>query len=80
LVESLVSCLFVADLYISPYSSRLGAGVGKSSIAHTLAKRFEDIGRLGSSFCFSKDHTNRTPDLLIPTLARDLAGYDPLVR
>jgi adenylylsulfate kinase-like enzyme len=30
------------------------AGKGKSAITHTIAKWFEDVGRLGSCYCF--DH------------------------
>jgi hypothetical protein len=57
------------------------AGVGKSAIAHTIAWRFDKIGRLGSSFCFSRsDLGNRTPELVFPTVARDLAGYDLAVK
>jgi hypothetical protein len=57
------------------------AGVGKSAIAHTIAWRFDKIGRLGSSFCFSRsDLGNRMPELVFPTVARDLAGYDLAVK
>jgi len=57
------------------------AGVGKSAIAHTIAGRFDKIGRLASSFCFSRnDLASRKPELVFPTLARDLAGYDPSVK
>ena len=32
------------------------AGSGKSSIAHTIARLFDDVGRLGSSFCFDRSN------------------------
>jgi Mrp family chromosome partitioning ATPase len=30
------------------------AGSGKSAIAHTIAQHFDQLGRLGSSFCFDR--------------------------
>jgi hypothetical protein len=54
------------------------AGVGKSAIAHSLAKLFDGLGRLGSSYCF--DRANQAvcrPDNLFSTIARDLADLDP---
>ncbi|KIJ36029.1 hypothetical protein M422DRAFT_261578 [Sphaerobolus stellatus SS14] len=53
------------------------AGSGKSAIAHSMAKTFDGLSQLGSSFCFSRNDTSRTPALLFPTLARDLAQRDP---
>jgi hypothetical protein len=54
------------------------AGTGKSAIAHTVAQRFDAVGRLGSSFCFDKSHQEeRRPDNLFSTIARDLADLDP---
>jgi len=56
------------------------AGTGRSVIAHTIARRFNDIGRLGSSYCFDRsDPLNRCPDNIFPTMARDLAGHDLLI-
>ena len=53
------------------------AGSGKSSIANTVAHRFKDLGRLGSSFCFDRSHAaDRRPDNLFSTIARDLADLD----
>jgi hypothetical protein len=53
------------------------AGSGKSSIANTLAHQFEELGRLGSSFCFDRSHAaERRPDNLFSTIARDLADLD----
>jgi hypothetical protein len=54
------------------------AGSGKSAIAHTIAHRYERLGRLGSSFCFDRaDQANRRPDNIFSTIARDLADLDP---
>jgi NB-ARC domain len=33
------------------------AGSGKSAIAHTVAHRFDQVGRLGSSFFFDRSHS-----------------------
>ena len=54
------------------------AGSGKSAIAHTVASRFHELGRLGSSFFFDRAYsTDRRPDNLFSTIARDLADLDP---
>ncbi|KAI0311587.1 hypothetical protein OF83DRAFT_1251440, partial [Amylostereum chailletii] len=54
------------------------AGMGKSSIAHEVARRFEQLKRLGSSFCFNRaDQTSRRPQRLFSNIARDLAYCDP---
>jgi hypothetical protein len=54
------------------------AGVGKSAIAHSLAKLFDGLGRLGSSYCFDRaNQAERRPDNLFSTIARDLADLDP---
>lgn len=53
-------------------------GSGKSTIAHTIARQFDAIVRLGSSYCFSRaarDKRNATN--LFSTIARDLADHDP---
>ncbi|KAL4064787.1 WD40-repeat-containing domain protein [Scleroderma yunnanense] len=53
------------------------AGIGKSAIAHTIAMRFKDLGRLGSCFCFSRDRqAERRHEKIFTTVARDLAGRD----
>src|SRR5436190_10549170 len=53
------------------------AGSGKSSIANTVAHQFDDLGRLGSSFCFDRSHAaDRRPDNLFSTIARNLADLD----
>ena len=54
------------------------AGSGKSAIAHTVALYFDQLGRLGSSFCFDRaDQAKRRPDNLFSTIAFDLADLDP---
>src|ERR1700722_20310810 len=50
------------------------AGTGKSSIAHSVAKRCHDAGRLASSFFFDRDVAKRNgPQNLFTSIARDLA-------
>ncbi|GKZ51920.1 hypothetical protein AbraIFM66951_008233, partial [Aspergillus brasiliensis] len=54
------------------------AGTGKSTIARTAAKMFNDQLLLGASFFFSRSNADRaSPDKLIPTLARQLADVLP---
>jgi WD40 repeat protein len=53
------------------------SGSGKSAIAHTVARYFDQLMRLGSSYCFKRDDLeNRRPAMLFSTIARDLADYD----
>jgi hypothetical protein len=53
------------------------AGAGKSAIAHTVARLFDGLGRLGSSYCFDRAHqAERSPDNVFSTIARDLADLD----
>ncbi|GJJ09790.1 hypothetical protein Clacol_004014 [Clathrus columnatus] len=53
------------------------AGVGKSAIAHSIAVRFESIGRLGSFFCFDRNYSlEQRRDKVFSTIARDLADLD----
>ena len=53
------------------------AGTGKSTIANTISVRLSEIGRLGGSFCFSKDDKiNRNAQNMFSTLARSLASLD----
>jgi AAA ATPase domain len=53
------------------------AGSGKSSIAHTIARLFDGVGRLGSSFCFDRNNQAKLrPDMFFSTIARDLADLD----
>ncbi|KAG8943967.1 hypothetical protein FRC03_002244 [Tulasnella sp. 419] len=57
------------------------AGTGKSTIARTVAKRFDDSHCLGASFFFSRDeHDRRTTHLVFPTIAYQLARRIPSVR
>jgi hypothetical protein len=50
------------------------AGIGKSTIAKTVADRAEGRGMLGASFFFSRgDEPLRNPQLVFPTLAFQLA-------
>lgn len=54
------------------------AGSGKSAIAHTVASYFEQLKRLGSSYCFDRaDQAKRCPENLFSTIALDLADLDP---
>jgi hypothetical protein len=53
------------------------AGSGKSAIAHMVAQRFDELGRLGSSFFFDRSHqAERRVDNIFSTIARDLANLD----
>ena len=54
------------------------AGSGKSAIANSMAQLFNQLGRLGSSFCFDRaQQAKRRPDNVFSTIARDLADLDP---
>ncbi|KAH9010513.1 hypothetical protein EDB84DRAFT_1583688 [Lactarius hengduanensis] len=54
------------------------AGTGKSSIAHEIARRFDKIHRLTSSFIFlRKEQSKREAHHLFTTLARDLSDRYP---
>src|ERR1700754_3891772 len=53
------------------------AGSGKSAIAHTIARCFDRIGRLGASYCFSRSNqVALNPNNLFSTISRVLAGLD----
>ncbi|KAH9026560.1 hypothetical protein EDB84DRAFT_338491 [Lactarius hengduanensis] len=52
------------------------AGTGKSSIAHEIARRFDKIHRLTSSFIFLRTEQSK-PHHLFTTLARDLSDRYP---
>ncbi|KAF9058769.1 hypothetical protein BDP27DRAFT_1453783 [Rhodocollybia butyracea] len=57
------------------------AGTGKSAIAHSVARHYDSLGRLGSSiFTNLPDKLDRLPSLIFPTIARDLADLDPKYR
>lgn len=54
------------------------AGSGKSAIAHSIARLYDQQERLGSSYCFSStDVARRNPENLFSTIARDLSDHDP---
>ena len=53
------------------------AGSGKSAVAHSIARLYEEQKRLGSSYCFSSaDVAMRNPGNLFSTIGRDLADHD----
>ncbi len=52
------------------------AGTGKSSIAHEIARRFDKMHRLTSSFIFLRKEQTK-PYHLFTTLARDLSDRYP---
>ena len=53
------------------------AGTGKSSIAHTIAHRFQQLERLGSCFCFDRSRmAERRHEKIFSTIAQDLANCD----
>jgi hypothetical protein len=53
------------------------AGYGKSAVAHEVARQFDELGRLGSSYCFDRaDQVNRHPRNLLSTIASDIADLD----
>ncbi|KAG8932010.1 hypothetical protein FRC01_000466 [Tulasnella sp. 417] len=53
------------------------AGIGKSTIAHTIAEDADTDRRLGASFFFSRDEADRrNPQLVYPTIASQLARLD----
>ncbi|KAG8916238.1 hypothetical protein FRC02_004100, partial [Tulasnella sp. 418] len=57
------------------------AGTGKSTIAQTVAERFDRQGMLGASFFFSRDVAERSNPLLVfTTLSYSLALYDESFR
>ncbi|KIJ58845.1 hypothetical protein HYDPIDRAFT_33757 [Hydnomerulius pinastri MD-312] len=53
------------------------AGSGKSAIAHTVARLYDQQRRLGSSYCFDNSHAAaRHPGNFFSTIARDLSDHD----
>ena len=57
------------------------AGTGKSSIAHTIAHRFNKLGRLGSCYCFNRNEmVQQRHKKIFATIARDLADCDNQMR
>ena len=74
---------FIVNWVNNPASERClvifgQAGTGKSSIAHEVARRFNDMHRLTSSFIFlRKEQSKREAYHLFTTLARDLSDRYP---
>jgi hypothetical protein len=74
---------FIVDWVNDPTSERClvlfgQAGTGKSSIAHEVARRFNNMHRLTSSFIFlRKEQSKREAYHLFTTLARDLCDRYP---
>ena len=59
-------------LLIGPHGSEA------SAVAHAVARQFDDINRLGSSYCLDRTRpTQSKPTNLFSTIARDLADHDP---
>ena len=57
------------------------AGKGKSAIAHTIALQAQNLGMLGSCFCFSRVRQHEELHMkLFPTIARDLTDRDLRLR
>ena len=57
------------------------AGKGKSAIAHTIALHAQNVGTLGSCFCFSRVRQHEELHTkLFPTIAHGLAGRDLRLR
>ena len=57
------------------------AGRGKSAIAHTIGLWSQNVGGLGSCFCFARDReTDCQHEKMLSTIARDLANCDPAFR
>ena len=77
---------FIVDWVNNPTSERslilFGlAGTGKSSIAHEIACRFDEMRRLTSSFIFVRKVQSKTEAYhLFTNLARDLADRYPLFK
>ena len=74
---------FIVDWVNNPASERClvlfgQAGTGKSSIAHEVAHRFNNMRRLASSFIFlRKEQSKREAYHLFTSLARDLSDRYP---
>ena len=59
-------------LLIGPHGSEASAA------AHVIARRFDAISRLGSSYCLARNRqSQQRPTNLFSTIARDLADHDP---
>ena len=77
---------FVVDWVNSPNSDRVLvlfglAGMGKSAIAHEIARRFDEMHRLTSSFIFIRKEQSKSEAYhLFTNLARNLADRYPLFK
>jgi hypothetical protein len=77
---------FIVNWVNNPTSERILllcglAGSGKSSIAHEIARRFDEIHRLTSSFIFVRKEKSKSEAYhLFTNLARDLADRYPLFK
>jgi hypothetical protein len=57
------------------------AGKGKSAIAHTIAKWFDDLGGLGSCYSFDREReVDHRHEKIFSTTARSQAERDPKLR
>ncbi|KAJ3552392.1 hypothetical protein NP233_g12894 [Leucocoprinus birnbaumii] len=56
------------------------AGIGKSAIAQTVSEELRSIGLLGAVFFFSRPNKRSDPNVVIPTLAYQLALQLPQYR
>jgi hypothetical protein len=53
------------------------AGTGKSAVAHSIARLYDGIDRLGSAYCFDRNEMELTrTNIVIPTIARNLANCE----
>jgi hypothetical protein len=77
---------FIIDWVNNPNSERVLiifglAGMGKSSIAHEIARRFDEMHRLTSSFIFIRKEQSKSEAFhLFTNLARNLADRYPLFK
>jgi hypothetical protein len=77
---------FIVDWVNNPTSERILvlfglAGTGKSSIAHEIARRFDEMHRLTSSFIFVRKEQSKSEAYhLFTNLARNLADRYPLFK
>jgi adenylylsulfate kinase-like enzyme len=56
------------------------AGTGKSTIANTIAFRYNQLKRLGASFCFKRGDNERTAQNMFSTIARGMADLEEAYR
>ncbi|KAH7918511.1 hypothetical protein BV22DRAFT_1100410 [Leucogyrophana mollusca] len=57
------------------------AGTGKSTVANTVAARFDKVGRLGASFRFNRDVDSRNgPAFLFGSITYQLASFSTILK